>query len=117
MDRLVPIHCGLSTPLIFKRKCAHMHRPLSPVYTHDAKFHHAFQSAMVEEFKMNSYICGYHIFKIVGYGKWLECRRELGNPRNHYTAAVCIGDEIVATCHFNIVFDINLSGTLEPCIP
>ena len=57
----------------------------------------------------NSCIRGYHIYQyrwLPIIGKPLECRRELGNPRDRYALALC---ETTATCHFNIVFDINFN--------
>ena len=64
---------SLPTPLIFKRKCAHMHVQL---YTREMpKSHHkkAFESAMVDQFEITS--C-YHIYQdrwLYIIGKWLDC--------------------------------------------
>ena len=46
---------------------------------------------MVEEFETNSCIRGYHVYQdrwLPIIGERLECRRELGNPRDRYAVEV-----------------------------
>ena len=108
-SNLLENFCSLSTPLIFKRKYAHVHEQLSPIHTHETPSFTTlkllglqwWESSKQTAVAIASYM--HHIYEdrwLPIIGKQLECRRELGNPRDRYATTVCKGNEIVGHMPF-----------------